>query len=174
MGEVVNSIKRYIRRDVPKKIVNINQLIRDSIRLVNPECRNKKVSIAAHLDDTLPSVAADPTRIEQVIINLMRNGWEAMQETPAHQRKLRLETGSIENRLVEVQISDAGSGIPEELSEKIFESFYTTKEEGLGLGLPLCRTILKEHGGKIWVTSNSDCGVTFHFTLPIASIENGE
>ena len=113
--------------------------------------------------DELPPIALDRVQIQQVLINLIRNGMEAMGSVPGR-RELRLRVRVVEDA-VRVELSDSGPGI--ELSEKIFEPFFTTKERGMGMGLAISRSIVESHGGRLWAENNTPHGTTFVFALPV-------
>ena len=114
------------------------------------------------------AVKADPIQIEQVIVNLARNGLESMQEVPAVQRVLGIGVRSCDERIVEVFVRDRGKGIGEAEKNKVFEPFFTTKPTGMGMGLAISRSIVQAHEGRLWFTANEECGCTMHFTLPVA------
>ena len=118
----------------------------------------------------LPPVLVDPGQIQQVLLNLIQNAAAAMQNTPAGQRTLTLRTARIDQDRpeIEIAVTDAGSGLSAEAHTKLFQPFFTTKPEGMGLGLPLCRSIVDAHQGRLWTSPNPERGVTFHFTLPIS------
>ena len=115
----------------------------------------------------LAPVMADPIQIEQVVVNLARNGLESMHEVPEEQRVLRIGTRRCDEQTVEVFVRDCGKGISEEDMKRVFEPFFTTKPEGMGMGLAISRSIIQAHEGRLWVTANDDRGCTFHFTLPV-------
>jgi len=174
-GKVINSIKHFIRKDDPRQQKwNINTVIHDAILLITPECQNQKVSLHIQLAESLPPVFVDSTQIEQVLVNLIHNSIEAMEQVPLSQKSIRIHSLRLDSGFVEIQVADRGCGIPSELESRVFESFYTTKNKGVGLGLPLCRSIMEAHNGKIWMTPNPDQGVTFHFILPLIQQENYE
>jgi signal transduction histidine kinase len=112
-------------------------------------------------------VMGDPVQIEQVLMNLVRNGWEAMDETPQEKRRLGIKTLRLGDEMIQVEVCDGGEGISGEDVEKVFEPFFTTKPEGMGMGLVISRSIVQASGGRLWVSANQDRGCTFHFTLPI-------
>jgi signal transduction histidine kinase len=114
------------------------------------------------LATALPSVSADQVQLQQVLMNMMLNGMEAMSDRGG---ELTIRTRG-EDGAVRVSVSDAGGGIPEDKLEQIFNAFYTTKAGGTGMGLAISRTIIESHGGRLWATVNPDRGATFHFTLP--------
>ena len=102
-------------------------------------------------------------------MNLLRNALDAMRETDRAQRKLKITTAQTADGMTEVAVSDAGEGVPLEKQDQVFDAFFTTKSDGMGMGLTISRTIIESHNGRLWMTPNSDRGVTFHFTLPIAT-----
>ena len=111
---------------------------------------------------------ADPIQIEQVVVNLARNGLESMHEMPDEERVLNIGTRRYDDQTMEVFVRDRGKGHQRAGNEKIFEPFFTTKPEGMGMGLAISRSIIQAHEGRLWVGANEDRGCTFHFTLPIA------
>ncbi len=108
--------------------------------------------------------------IEQVLLNLIKNGIEAMHDTPFERRRLDINARQIDERLVQVEIADSGHGLPIEDVEKIFAPFYTTKQEGMGIGLAICRSIIEFHQGHLWVEARHEGGTAFRFTVPIEEI----
>jgi signal transduction histidine kinase len=106
-----------------------------------------------------------------VLLNLLANGCDAMSSRPPSERRLVVKTGQDSGNLVEVSVSDRGIGIPEERLEQVFEPFFSTKPQGIGMGLPICRSIVTAHGGHLWAENNADGGATFQFTLPVAGGE---
>ena len=125
------------------------------------------VVVNLELDETLQEVVGDAIQIEQVILNLVRNGIEAIAScNNLDQRVVTLRTSKLQTGEIEVSISDTGTGIPEETRDRIFEAFFSTKQNGLGMGLAISRTIVESHGGSLSFSPNSDCGATFQFTLP--------
>jgi len=114
-------------------------------------------------------VFADTVMVEQVLLNLVKNGIEAMAETPAEERVVIVSARRVEPRQVEVSIADRGQGLSSEAREKLFSPFYTTKSEGMGMGLNICRSIIEFHEGRLWVDANPSGGCIFRFTLPLES-----
>ena len=135
------------------------------------ELINQNVTVDTDLAQNLPAIRADRVQLQQVVLNLLLNACEAMTASDASERQL-LITSKLENGAVRMSVTDRGGGIPEEKLEQVFERFFTTKKEGMGLGLSICRSIINEHEGKIWATKNADCGATFHFSLPINHVRN--
>ncbi len=124
--------------------------------------------IVCELAPDLAPVKADPIQIEQVVVNLVRNGLEAMHDATDGECAVTIGTRRYDEHAIEISVRDRGKGIGKEEMRKIFEPFFTTKPEGMGMGLAICRSIVQAHEGRIWVSANDDRGCTFHFTLPVA------
>jgi C4-dicarboxylate-specific signal transduction histidine kinase len=168
-GEIVDRIHEFIRARGPRRAaVGINKLVREAADLVESEVRDNGVKVRMELAEKLPSVMVESTQIEQVIVNLIRNGLEAMADGRTKDRRLTIETSRANSGSVGCRIRDAGPGLPEEAIERIFEPFYTTKANGLGVGLSISQSIVEAHGGHLWASVNPDQGTTFQFTLPIS------
>jgi C4-dicarboxylate-specific signal transduction histidine kinase len=131
---------------------------------------NRKVAVDTELAPHLPTIKGDIVQLQQVLLNLLVNGCDAMAGVDGVERRLLLRTELVDAENVRVSVADLGCGIPLEMVGRIFEHFFTTKTQGLGLGLAVCRTIISSHGGKLWGTNNAERGATFQFTLPT----NGE
>jgi signal transduction histidine kinase len=129
---------------------------------------NQNVIVHTDLALNLPSVPGDRIQLQQVLLNLALNACDAMADCNPSERQLLIASKS-QNGTVGVSVTDRGRGIPEERRKQVFDRFFTTKKEGMGLGLPICRTIINAHRGKIWGANNSDRGATFHFDLPTVS-----
>jgi len=104
--------------------------------------------------------------LQQVLLNLLLNAFDAMKDCPANEREVVIEAGQNGGRIVEVAVRDHGTGLTSDKFEKIFQPFYTTKRDGLGMGLAICRSIIEAHGGRLWAENNGDRGATFYFTVP--------
>ena len=131
-------------------------------------CNRYAVSICADLAADLPKITADRVQLQQVLMNLMLNGIEAMKETGG---VLTVKTGRGEGGEVLISVSDTGVGLPAGRADEVFKAFFTTKSQGSGMGLAISRSIVESHGGRLWGTSNEGRGATFHFTLPTAIVE---
>jgi PAS domain S-box-containing protein len=165
---IVRRVRGFIQKREPQfSDVLVNNLVEDVILLDKAELEQRHTRVATELAADLPAVIGDPVQIEQVVMNLLRNGLEAMDEIPEWQRLLRITTMRNGADLVQVDVCDRGGGIGGEDLEKIFEAFFTTKPEGMGMGLAISRSIILAHGGHLWATINPDQGCTFHFTLPV-------
>jgi len=168
-GEVIHRLRRLLRKGEPQKHcddVDLNEVIRDVLRLMRSDLINQTVTVDTDLAQNLPPVTGDRVQLQQVVLNLALNACEAMTNYNSSERQLLIVSKS-ENGTVLVSVTDRGGGILKEKLEHVFERFFTTKKEGMGLGLSICRTIIDAHRGEIWATNNSDRGATFHFSLPI-------
>jgi two-component system, LuxR family, sensor kinase FixL len=170
-GEVIHRLRRLLRKGEPPKHcddVDLNGVIGDVLKLMRNDLINQNVIVDTDLAQNLPAVTGDRVELQQVLLNLVLNGCEAMADYDSSERQLLIASES-ENGTVQVSVTDRGRGIPEKKPEQVFERFFTTKKEGMGLGLSICRTIINAHRGEIWATNNSDRGATFHFSLPIVN-----
>jgi C4-dicarboxylate-specific signal transduction histidine kinase len=125
------------------------------------------VTPVLRLDPRLPSVSGHGVQLRQVLLNLVMNACDAMAHVPAEQRQLTIQSGRVAADEVEVSVADSGSGFQEEMLQHMFEPFRTTKAKGLGLGLAICRSIIRTHGGRLFAANNPDKGATLRFTLPV-------
>lgn len=167
-GEVIRRLREFVRRREPRRVdVEVNAAVREVLGLMSTELRQHEVKVKLHLGQRLPPVLADPIQIQQVLVNLVRNAVDAMAETGRERRSLRIRTCR-RGSFLELRVQDAGRGISAEAGERVFDSFFTTKPHGLGMGLSISRTIIELHEGRIWATPNPSVGVTFHITLPLA------
>jgi signal transduction histidine kinase len=144
---------------------DLNQVIEEMVIMMGDEASRQAVTICTDLALGLPCVMADRVQLQQALMNLMRNGIEAMQGMGG---ELRIKSLLGADRQLLISVSDTGVGLPIENADKLFNAFYTTKTRGTGLGLAITRSIIQSHGGRIWATANSGPGATFHFTLAIA------
>jgi PAS domain S-box-containing protein len=168
-GEVIRRLRLWLKKgEVRQHSLRINEVVEDVLKLLHSDLVNQHVTVDIELARTLPTVTGDPVQLQQVLLNLVVNACDAMADCNTQERRLLIRTGTENgNSAVIVSVIDEGGSIPEEKMEQIFESFFTTKEEGMGLGLSVCRTIIAAHRGKLWATNNADRGATFHFSLPI-------
>ena len=135
------------------------------IVLLRSEANRYSISIRTELAEDLPKVMADRVQLQQVFMNLMLNGIDAMKEMSGGS-ELTIKS-EVENGQLMISVSDTGVGLPTEQADQIFKAFFTTKDNGTGMGLPISRSIIESHGGRLWATGNSGRGATFQFTLPI-------
>jgi two-component system sensor histidine kinase DctS len=169
-GKVIKSVHDFVRRrDQAREAVTPRALLDDVMPLVSLQARKLGVRVVVHCPVDLPPVLCDRTMVEQVLLNLARNAMQAMvEDTPSKVLTLsvRHAASHASSRWLEFTVSDVGHGIPEAVAEKLFTPFFTTKQEGMGLGLSLCRTVVEQHGGLLSHRANHPRGTVFSFTLP--------
>jgi ligand-binding sensor domain-containing protein/signal transduction histidine kinase len=165
-SSIIDHVRSLVKKEHhPADRLDLNAIARDVIRLVDPELRARNLSITTRLAHDLPAVHGDSIELQQVVINLLINGAQAMSDVDPDSRTLTIRTSSGDGS-VELAVEDHGIGVPEEQMDQLFEPFFTTKAEGTGMGLAINRTIIEAHGGRIWATMNKDGGSTFRFSLP--------
>ncbi len=168
-GEAVKRLRTFARRaDSPRSACRIEEIVGEALRLVAVETRTARVTMETRFSADLPTVHVDRVQIQQILVNLLTNAVEAVQASPEKMRRITIET-SLCGEAVEVAVADCGVGLPPGSESRIFEPYITTKPDGMGMGLSICRTIVEAHGGRLWAGSNPDGGATFHFTLPLES-----
>lgn len=168
-GEVIHRLRQLFKKGATQRQrLEVNELVREGLKLVQSELVNKNVELHTELALELPAISGDRVQLQQVLLNLIANACNAMAEVGASNRKLVVRTRFSVGEGVRVTVSDRGSGIPAGNLERIFEPFFTTRPEGLGLGLAVCRTIIGAHHGKLWAENQAERGASFHFTLPTA------
>ena len=168
-SEIIDRLRSLYKKAPPKReLVTINAVIGEMVLLLRGEANEYAVSIRTDLAADLPKITADRVQLQQVLMNLMLNGIEAMKETGG---VLTVKTGRSEGGQVLISVSDTGVGLPAERADEIFNAFFTTKPQGSGMGLAISRSIVESHGGRLWATSHDGRGATFHFTLPTAVVE---
>lgn len=166
-AEVIQRIRALFKQAGPNKVqLDINDVIHEVLRLVSHEIERKKIRVETDLSPNLSKVSADRVQMQQLMINLVHNAIEAMETVEKGPKSLILRSKDHVNgfRSVLVEVVDVGTGFED--AERIFESFYSTKDRGMGMGLSICRTIVDVHGGNLWATPNREIGTTFSFTLP--------
>jgi signal transduction histidine kinase len=141
-------------------------MILEIIEITRGEALKNGISVLTELADHLPVVEADRVQLQQVLLNLIVNALDAMGAANEGPRQLLISTGKVETSGVLVAVQDSGPGLEAAMLERVFESFYTTKPTGLGLGLSICRSIIEAHGGRLWASTNQGRGATFQFNLP--------
>jgi signal transduction histidine kinase len=147
--------------------LDINDVVREVIALSDGELRRNGVSLGTNFSEGLPPVVVDRVLLQQVILNLIMNAIEAVRAISDRTRILRIRTEEQPSDNIAVLVQDSGVGVDTEHSSRMFEAFYTTKVEGLGMGLTISRSIIEAHGGRLWTVANGGPGSTFCFTLPI-------
>jgi C4-dicarboxylate-specific signal transduction histidine kinase len=169
-GEVIRRMRTMLRKGtVEFEPVDINKLVQQVLSLIHSDLVARGVSVLTQLAPGLPLVRGDAVQIQQVLLNLIVNGCDAMHDVTASDRELRIETEQDSADQLRIRVADRGAGLPGEMLEKIFEPFMTTKRNGLGMGLALCRSIVTAHGGRIWASRNEGPGLSISFTLKVNS-----
>ena len=165
-SEIISSISLLFKKGaLQRDLVDVNELIREMTVLLHGEANRYSISIRTELSDDLPKVMADRVQMQQVFMNLMLNGIDAMKDmTGGGELTIRSEAG--DGQLL-ISVSDTGVGLPPEQADQIFRAFFTTKDDGTGMGLPISRSIIESHGGRLWAAGAPGCGATFKFTLPV-------
>ena len=169
-GEIIRGLRQMLRKgEVTLLPLDLNEVVFEVLRLVRSDLLNSSVNFTTELAAALPLVNGDRVQLQQVLLNLVLNGCEAMADIAGGERQLVIRTAPTEQQCVCVSVADRGHGIPPENLERVFEPFFSTKAQGLGLGLSVCRTIISAQGGLLWATHNTARGAIFHFTLPANS-----
>jgi C4-dicarboxylate-specific signal transduction histidine kinase len=167
-SEVIRRIRGLAKKSEIEKVpLDVNDVVRETIGLMQREVFSHQVALRMELVPALPAILGDRVQLQQVIINLMMNGIEAMQSVTDRPRELLIRSRQHEKQLVLVSITDCGVGISAENADRLFNAFFTTKSSGMGMGLSICRSIMEAHGGRLWATANIPHGATFQFTLPV-------
>jgi len=166
--EVVSKLRAFIKRgEMKPHPAPVARLIRDCRILLETEANHHRVALALKVPRGLPNVRVDTVLIQQVVFNLARNGIEAINESDGTERRLIVEALQESSDEVVICVSDSGNGVSEELKEKLFDPFVSTRKHGLGIGLSLCRSVVDRHGGRVWLADGPGPGATFCFSLPV-------
>jgi C4-dicarboxylate-specific signal transduction histidine kinase len=172
-GEIIGRIRAFAKKAPNEKDwLDINETIREVIALVHSELQQNRVELETRLSDDVhyvPLILADRIQLQQVILNLIINAIEAMSGAGNGRRELLIRSGTAESQRVLVSVRDSGPGLDPRTLDRLFTPFYTTKPQGMGMGLAICRSIIDAHGGRLWAMANDDRGATFQFTLPTGS-----
>jgi two-component system sensor kinase FixL len=168
-GEIIHHIRLLMRKRALKRgSLDVNELSAEVVRLMETEVQRRNVSLNTEFTAAPATIFGDRVHLQQVLMNLILNGMEAMADIPAAERRLYVRTASNGQRRVEISVTDSGRGIPPEKLPRLFDSFFTTKENGMGLGLAIARSIIDAHHGRIFAENNSDGGATFRFDFPVS------
>jgi PAS domain S-box-containing protein len=167
-SEVIRRVRALANKtDIEKVPLDVNDLVREAIALVQRELTSHLVSLRMEFASALPMIPGDRVQLQQVIINLVMNAIEAMQTVKDRPRELVIQSDQDETQQVLVSVTDCGVGISAENADRLFNAFFTTKPNGMGMGLSICRSIMEAHGGRLWATANVPHGTTLQFTLPV-------
>jgi C4-dicarboxylate-specific signal transduction histidine kinase len=166
-SEVISRIRALLGKGQPmRQRLNINDVILEILPLLQAELLRREAKLETELADGLPAVEMDRVQIQQLLMNLMVNALDAMNAVTDRPHLLRIRTSAHESEAVLVSVQDSGMGFTAEQMERLFDAFYSTKADGMGMGLSISRSIAEAHGGRLWAESNGGHGATFRFTLP--------
>lgn len=166
-GNIIRRLRAFIEKRGPNRTEeDLTRTIDEAIRLGQINAAQRGIKLRVVFEQNLPKVLVDRVQIQQVLINLMKNAIEAMDKS--ERRELTIAVGRSDQRQVEVSVSDSGPGISEEMADKLFQPFVTTKSGGMGMGLSICRGIIEAHGGRLWLEANPGGGALFRFSVPVA------
>ena len=172
-GDIIRRLREFVTRGEGEQTTeSISKLVEEASALALLGSKERGIQVRYRFDPRMDLVSADKVQIQQVLVNLMRNGCDAMQDTP--RKELTISTRPVDGDLLEIAISDTGSGIDPAVAKKLFQPFVTTKSQGMGVGLSISRNIIESHGGRIWAEPNPDGGTVFRFTLQSAAREAGD
>lgn len=170
-GAIIRRIRAFVRRrEARREILDLDDVVRDALALFEGSAMRRGIPLHVRLAGNLPEISADRAETEQVLLNLLQNAVDAMADRPDRERGIEVTTAS-DGDVVTVAVRDHGTGLGPEVEAHLFDTFFTTKPQGLGLGLSICRTIVESHGGRLWPTNEPDGGLTMRFTLPIVAEE---
>jgi signal transduction histidine kinase len=170
-GEIIRRLRQLVRKRAPETSqFCLNDVVRDALALSEPETHTRQIVVSFKESKGLPAVNADRIQIEQVLLNLLRNAFEALEHGSAEGREVCVQTGVCDEDFIEFTVSNSGVDRTVKELECLFEPFYSTKRDGLGMGLAISRTIMETHGGQLLASRNSQGGLTFRCTLPIANL----
>jgi len=166
-ADVVARVRAMTKRtEASREKLDVNETIRDVLALVGDEAKKNRVLIRTEFADDVFPILGDRVQLQQVVLNLVMNGMEAMSNVSENARELAITTRNVDPNQVQVTVQDSGKGLDPDTMPKIFDPFYTTKPHGMGMGLSISRSILQAHGGQLWAAANDGPGTSFHFTLP--------
>ena len=166
--EAIRRIRKLLRkRPIDMQPVNVNDVSADVLKLVAGDAIRRRILLHKELEPGLPMIRGDRVHLQHVLLNLVLNGMDAVNDNANDERRLTIRTSRIEPDKVEISVTDTGHGIPSDKLPRIFDSFFTTKKEGMGLGLSIARSIVEAHQGRIWAENNPDRGAVFRFDLPV-------
>jgi signal transduction histidine kinase len=168
-GAVVQRLRALARRADPQIVsLDVNAVIQESARLVQREAADHGVAIRLELQPSLPALRIDRIQLQQILINLMVNAMHAMEAVQGRPRGMSIQSRAEMPAALRISVSDRGTGIAPDAMDRLFDAFFTTRHEGIGLGLSICRSIVEFYGGRIWAENNADCGATMHILFPAA------
>jgi C4-dicarboxylate-specific signal transduction histidine kinase len=166
--DIIQNVRNTIKKgDSNRRRINVNELVTNVAHAISADAIAYSCEVETYLAADLPLIEGDPVQIQQVLVNLVSNALDAMQHTPPDRRKVEISTAGNGDNEVRLSVRDHGTGIHTEVHERLFDRFFTTKEQGLGMGLAIVRSIVESHGGDIQAENVADGGARFYFTLPV-------
>jgi signal transduction histidine kinase len=177
---IIKRIREFVKRSEPKRqATRVADIVADAVGLAEIEARKRKIRILTEIRSRMPVIYVDPVLIEQVLVNLLKNAAEAMHDAKpnAVDPVIRVVVQRVDGGFVCISVVDQGPGVDEATAERLFEPFYSTKSDGMGMGLNICRSIIESHRGRLWVVNNVESdghitGATFHCSLPIGESDS--
>ncbi|HVO59976.1 MAG TPA: sensor histidine kinase, partial [Terriglobales bacterium] len=168
-GNVIHRMRALLKRkDLDKRPLDVGQFVGEVEALVRSDAAARHIKLEMALAGNLPPVFGDPVHLQQVLLNLIVNGMDAIDQANREDRHVSVTAALDGPETVELAVSDSGPGLPDDKLAHIFEPFFTTKPNGMGMGLPICRTIIEAHQGRLWAENKKEGGASFRFTLPVA------
>ncbi|MHC4386415.1 MAG: sensor histidine kinase, partial [Planctomycetota bacterium] len=166
--DVIKKLRSFMQKSEPQTAeLKLKDLIQDTLPLINSFETMRKISLQLEIDESVPTVSGDRIQIQQVILNLILNSTEALTHSKTKPGVIVLQSHQEDGQFIALSVRDNGPGIKAQTMDHLFDPFYTTKKEGLGMGLAISRSIVEEHGGRLWARNNPEGGATFYFTIPI-------
>ncbi len=171
-GDVIDRMRSLFKRQsLASESLDLRELVEDTVAMARADADARQTKLKLEMPPELPGAQGDRVHVQQVLLNLILNGMDAMSGVPKTQRTLGVRVGETKNGNLQIAVSDSGTGIPPAVAEHLFDPFFTTKSDGMGMGLAISRTIIQAHGGDIWMTSSAMDGTTFTFILPRAGMQ---
>lgn len=166
-GNIIRRLRAFVEKREPNRAAaDIVRIVDEAIRLGQLNAADRQIKLRVNVEQGIPRVLVDRVQIQQVLINLMKNAVEAMETSP--RRDLMISIAHVPPTMVRISVADTGPGLPDDMAHKLFQPFVTTKSQGMGMGLNICRGIVESHGGKLWLDANPSGGAVFHFDVPVA------
>ncbi|MBL6705767.1 MAG: GHKL domain-containing protein, partial [Planctomycetaceae bacterium] len=165
-GQILGRVRNFVKHSVEHRIqTDLIQLAKDSLKLISADLRSRQISVTSTFPNQAVFASVDPVQIQQVLVNLIANASDAVGSQPTHQRKIAIRI-SADDECVTFEVTDSGSGLPPDSQHQLFDPFYTSKPDGMGMGLSICSDILRSHSGTITAENAPNAGAKFRFTLP--------
>jgi signal transduction histidine kinase len=169
-GTVLSRIRAFFKKEFPaKQLLDMNEVIEELAIFLRDEAKTRHIILRTELAPGLPNVRGDRVQLQQVLLNLVMNGMDAVGETPEARKEIFVRSRRYDKDKIIVIVEDSGTGVSAEIAEKIFDPFFTTKPKGMGMGLSISRSIVESHEGQLWAAAQPSGGAIFQFTIPISS-----